>query len=205
MSEQDSGLKWWVRYVFVPLIGGGGLVAVVVAYLNNGPAPPPKEPPQKNITSTGTGPDNTSVEPQPAPLPLSPEQVVADVQTLAARWTRAFLEGNVDEVVSQARVPFYFDKHIALTKSDLRSMYAELVESKRAAWRTLEVGEIQVRTVAEDNDAGRGIPDDLLQQMSLRPTDFIVTVKIGDARKMEDFLVMVRRDGKKYEIAGTTD
>jgi len=30
----DRGYKWWIRYVVVPLIGGGGLIALVVASLN---------------------------------------------------------------------------------------------------------------------------------------------------------------------------
>jgi hypothetical protein len=29
----ESGLKWWVRYVIVPIIGGGGVIAIVVAVI----------------------------------------------------------------------------------------------------------------------------------------------------------------------------
>jgi hypothetical protein len=31
MGDLESGLKWWMRYVIVPLIGGGGLVAIFVS------------------------------------------------------------------------------------------------------------------------------------------------------------------------------
>jgi hypothetical protein len=33
MADTETGLKWWVRYVIVPLIAGGGLVAIIVALL----------------------------------------------------------------------------------------------------------------------------------------------------------------------------
>jgi len=33
MADLEQGMKWWVRYLLVPLIGGGGLVAVVIALL----------------------------------------------------------------------------------------------------------------------------------------------------------------------------
>ena len=39
MGEVESGVKWWLRYVLVPLIGGGGLVALV---LQLGPKQTPK-------------------------------------------------------------------------------------------------------------------------------------------------------------------
>lgn len=37
MADIEAGHKWWLRYVVVPLIGGGGIVAVVVALLNRLP------------------------------------------------------------------------------------------------------------------------------------------------------------------------
>lgn len=36
MSEApESGIKWWMRYVVVPLIGGGGLIAILVANMEH--------------------------------------------------------------------------------------------------------------------------------------------------------------------------
>lgn len=35
MGESESGAKWWIRYVVVPLIGGGGLIALIVAGMDN--------------------------------------------------------------------------------------------------------------------------------------------------------------------------
>jgi len=52
MSDGETGWKWWVRYVIVPLIGGGGLVAIIVASMSSDRHPsnpkfdqsPPTEP-----------------------------------------------------------------------------------------------------------------------------------------------------------------
>ena len=33
-NENEKGFKWWIRYVIVPLIGGGGVVAIIVALLS---------------------------------------------------------------------------------------------------------------------------------------------------------------------------
>lgn len=33
-SELESGAKWWVRYVIVPVLGSGGLIAIIVGFMN---------------------------------------------------------------------------------------------------------------------------------------------------------------------------
>lgn len=38
-AEQEHGLKWWLRYVIVPVIGGGGIVAIIVAFIAKYPFP----------------------------------------------------------------------------------------------------------------------------------------------------------------------
>lgn len=44
----ESGLKWWVRYFIVPLIGGGGLIAIMLTLLTRPPGH------DANIRSTPT-------------------------------------------------------------------------------------------------------------------------------------------------------
>jgi hypothetical protein len=34
MGEIESGFKWWMRYVIVPIIGGGGIIAIVIAVID---------------------------------------------------------------------------------------------------------------------------------------------------------------------------
>jgi len=41
MTESEHGLKWWLRFVIVPLIGGGGLIAIVVAVIDRPTQPTP--------------------------------------------------------------------------------------------------------------------------------------------------------------------
>lgn len=42
-GQSEHGLKWWVRYVIVPIIGSGGVIAIIVALLNR-PPPIPQSP-----------------------------------------------------------------------------------------------------------------------------------------------------------------
>ncbi len=44
MPEIESGLKWWMRYVIVPMIGGGGIIAIVVAVIATYDKPKPPQP-----------------------------------------------------------------------------------------------------------------------------------------------------------------
>ncbi len=39
MSEMEKGVKWWLRYVIVPLVGGGGVIALLVAFINKPDVP----------------------------------------------------------------------------------------------------------------------------------------------------------------------
>ena len=32
-AGEERGLYWWVRYVVVPIIGGGGVIAIIVAFI----------------------------------------------------------------------------------------------------------------------------------------------------------------------------
>ena len=56
MPDEEIGWKWWIRYVVVPLIGGGGIIAIIVALLA-GPTEPTYEPRGVDVE-----------EPQPSPL-----------------------------------------------------------------------------------------------------------------------------------------
>jgi hypothetical protein len=32
-EEKEAGIKWWMRYVIVPILGGGGIIALIVALI----------------------------------------------------------------------------------------------------------------------------------------------------------------------------
>lgn len=36
MAELEEGYRWWLRYVIVPLVGGGGVIALIIAVIGNG-------------------------------------------------------------------------------------------------------------------------------------------------------------------------
>jgi hypothetical protein len=52
-TSQESGIKWWLRYVLVPLVGGGGVVALIVAAVLR---PDPAQPPPGNTVVTPVAP-----------------------------------------------------------------------------------------------------------------------------------------------------
>ena len=60
MSDNEHGAKWWIRFVIVPLIGGGGLIAIMVAFINRpttqGPAPIVKGPSYNEVHSASAQP-----------------------------------------------------------------------------------------------------------------------------------------------------
>lgn len=51
----ETGLKWWIRFVIVPIIGGGGIIALIVAYGSRPPRPPVDGSPTKLLSATEGG------------------------------------------------------------------------------------------------------------------------------------------------------
>lgn len=53
-QASEHGVRWWFRYVVVPIIiGGGGVVSLIVAWIARVPAPPAPSPSvQQVVTST---------------------------------------------------------------------------------------------------------------------------------------------------------
>jgi hypothetical protein len=41
MAEEEKGVKWWFRYVIVPIIGGGGIIALISSHNGQTTAPSP--------------------------------------------------------------------------------------------------------------------------------------------------------------------
>jgi len=49
----ETGIKWWIRYVIVPLAGGAGVLGIVIAYISRPPVTLEK-PSSPVVTSPGT-------------------------------------------------------------------------------------------------------------------------------------------------------
>lgn len=191
MAEADTGYKWWIRYVLVPIIGGGGVVALLVAYINR-PLPPPSAP--------------TPVQANPDSVPVTTSVSPADVEQLVAKWLAAWLSGNADDFVAAAGTPFYFDKEVILTRADLRSRYVELAGSKLDTWKKLEIKSIKIQTVAQLQATGYDLTSDrIFRSMNLSTSDFAVSVQSALNGRVEGMLVVVRRRGNAIEIAGMWD
>jgi len=67
-GSQEQGLKWWIRYVIVPIIGSGGVIAIIVALLNSVKTPQPIQP----LTSTPTSVSPTQIPIEPTTVPPPP-------------------------------------------------------------------------------------------------------------------------------------
>lgn len=91
-KSDESGLRWWLRYVIVPLLGGGGVIAILVSahFQINKHADPVASPsssashpelvhtaPAQSSSPTQSSSPSNSVEPAPmqAPIPTDATQM----------------------------------------------------------------------------------------------------------------------------------
>jgi hypothetical protein len=190
MPETESGYKWWIRYVLIPLIGGGGLVALVVAL----------------ISKTGTQGLQQGEQEPPKPPAVVRSNTTADVEKLVGAWVGAWMQGRTDEFVNLASVPFYFDQKVILTKPELRTAYQSLLQEKGATWREMEIQSIKVKTARELQGSGYDLSKDrIFAGLNLTQDDYTAVVTAKYKGRSESMIVVVRRVGSGYEIAGTWD
>jgi hypothetical protein len=82
-DENESGFKWWARYVIVPLVGGGGIITLVIALMNRPSVTPTTSSPGNNPNPTSTAnlenrpkkpavPGATETSPSAAPVVPTP-------------------------------------------------------------------------------------------------------------------------------------
>ncbi len=206
MADSDSGYKWWIRYVLVPILGGGGVIALVVANINR-PIPPQAAAPKTNVVAPQQNtPTPAPVAPRQDAAPTAPAVSAADVEKLVAKWLAAWLSGNADDFVSLASVPFYFDKEVLLTKADLRRKYSDLAAAKGETWKKVEIKAIKVQTAEELQGSGYDLTKDrIFRSMNLSNSDFAVTVQLGLDSRTDGMLIVVRRQGNSLEIVGSWD
>ena len=93
-SHSEAGMKWWVRYVVVPLIGSGGVIAFIAAI--TGPPTPPPEP-------VPAPPDTTITRPiEPAPFdPYNLPIVSQDAFEGTTIWPLAPIGGQYGQATRQ--------------------------------------------------------------------------------------------------------
>ncbi len=218
MASDETGLKWWLRYVVVPLVGGGGLVAVFVAVLTRPPSSVPTPIPLPSALPPTPGrlaePSDHPRTPSPAAtaLPtaaspgLEPHDARVEVEKLVARWCSAWLRGDASAFVGMAAEPFYFDQKILLTRADLRSAYEAVLREKAAVWREVEIARIRVETARELSASGRDLSQDrVFTNMNLTLDDYAVTLLLRSHGHQEGAVVVVRRVGGDLEVVGIWD
>ena len=94
MSDSETGYRWWLRYIFVPLLGGGGLLALLVGtWLMRRPPPPTDSllhapsatlsPTPDPVASAVSGNDRQASTAQPT-IQTSPEPSPNDAERIAS-------------------------------------------------------------------------------------------------------------------------
>lgn len=120
MADIETGHKWWLRYVVVPLIGGGGIVAVIVVLLDR-PRPPAEEPPAAPQVTL----ERQEAQDGVRPIQHRPETDPTTTQVPAASYARSFPpaynRGTVNTSVEVEAMPFARRANIrALASADTR-------------------------------------------------------------------------------------
>ena len=204
IANSDTGYKWWIRYVLVPLVGGGGVVALLVAAYINRPTPrEPIKPPVVTSTIPQAAPPRTP--PAVTTAPVKPRNIAAEVESLTTRWVAAFFSGNTDEVVALSGMPFFFAKHgLVLTEADLRVRYSAFAERSGEGLKRAAVRAIKVETVRDLQQAGQDIVNQISSVMLLSADDLVVSIKFAVPGRtiLDDMRVIVRKVGDEYKIAG---
>jgi hypothetical protein len=119
MAEVEHGLKWWIRFVIVPVVGSGGLIALFVGYGNR------STPPAQIIKGT-------PAPPRPTPIATEPD---------------GFSKPNPDEIRKQLdELPPYLSKTAAKAYVGLKvvwpATFLDIVEEedkhgKHTGWRVI--------------------------------------------------------------------
>lgn len=140
MTDTEKGHRWWLRYVIVPLIGGGGMVALVVAWINRPTAPKP-EPPvvgaqaePDSATTPPTDPSSKLVEPNPQTSAPSSEPSPATGPSAQISYGSIALQSDAD-------------CHLTIDDQD-----KGLITSGSPVIHPLEFGTHRVRCISREND-----------------------------------------------------
>ena len=129
-----------------------------------------------------------------------------DVERLVARWVDALLHGRAEDFVAVASEPFYFDQKVILTKSELRTAYEAASQKQGAGWRELEIQSIKIQTARELQGSGYDVSNDrIFTSLNLTLDDYTAIVTANYRGHSQGMLVVVRRVGDDYEIAGLWD
>jgi hypothetical protein len=95
MAEIETGFRWWVRYVIVPIVGGGGVIAILVALLSQHNTVQPKAQNADPTPTTSSSPQNTMSQPASAstkaaakePIPKNDKRGTLAIRLASsARW-----------------------------------------------------------------------------------------------------------------------
>ena len=110
MPDTENGLRWWIRYVLVPLVGTGGIVAVIAAWVTRPSLPA--------IQSTPSASASQAIADTPPHQARTPSQLER-ARTASAKWIQAIADNDVNTVVELSGEPIHLFGETILTKGAL--------------------------------------------------------------------------------------
>jgi hypothetical protein len=94
-GDRETGLKWWLRYVVVPLIGGGGVIAIIVALIgrpNHSNLATPRNEPTSVEDQAPPSKNNPPIVELPVSEPPAPQPLPHDLKIFEATASSARFE-----------------------------------------------------------------------------------------------------------------
>jgi len=115
----ETGIRWWMRYVIVPVIGGGGIIAIVVAFIGR----------PQNVTQN-PAPQMQAVTPQ-APIneATKPKNVDEDLGKSTELPKKARLDPKPELAKLSVYKALYDGTTMPLNDEDLSKKYSMSNES----------------------------------------------------------------------------
>jgi hypothetical protein len=109
MAEEEKGAKWWIRYVAVPLIGGGGLIGCLAAVIGILPSFRPA------LTSTTVSlPQQAPPKPTPQNTNQSPTVVPSSTERSDSQQT----PDTAKKEDSRSGITIFFDVNLDTDERD---------------------------------------------------------------------------------------
>lgn len=138
--------------------------------------------------------------------PSPQREPTVEVERIVAQWLDAWVNGNVDNVVSLASEPFYFDNKLVLTRAEHQAKYEQLRQDNGAVLGKIEIQRIVVLTIRELQGTGYDLTRDrIFNSLYLTLDDYAAVVTARSKGRSDEMLVAVRRSGDGYEIVGMWD
>lgn len=78
MADLETGPKWWLRYVVVPIFGGAGIIGIIIAFILKPATPPLPSTAPSVVAKPVTPSEGSQAYPASQPVPSATEKIKSD-------------------------------------------------------------------------------------------------------------------------------